>query len=73
MKNCHTCKWLEWVDDDSTDGWPGNSGWICQKRDGGGENKAVLRQLGDDVYRNRYKRCFEPKAALGDKENGNAN
>jgi hypothetical protein len=60
-KNCHTCQHLEWVDDDSTDGWPGDDGWICPKRDDGGQNAAVLKQLKSDAYRARYKRCFEQK------------
>lgn len=66
-KNCHACKHLEWADDDSQDGHPGNSGWCCNKRDEGGANATLLFQLESDAYRNRYKRCFEPVIALKDR------
>lgn len=60
-KNCHTCKHLEWADDDSADGHPGNSGWCCNKRDDGGANVALLRDLARDSYLLRGKVCHEPK------------
>lgn len=63
IKNCHACKHLEWADDDSTDVHAGNSGWCCNKRDDGGANIGLLRQLETDAYRNRSKRCFDPVGA----------
>jgi|GEM_PF-2188360 len=63
-KNCTTCKHLEWHDDD-TDGHPGpNSGYSCEKRIGGGDDRAdaiLLRNLESDTYLARGKRCAEPK------------
>ena len=63
-KNCNQCKHLEFHDDD-TDGMPGpNSGFSCEKRIGGGDEKAdavLLRNLESDAYLARGKRCFEPK------------
>ena len=64
-KNCHSCRHLAWHDDD-TDGFSGsNSGYGCDKRDpGGAAAEAVMHaNLAHEGYRNRYKRCFEPKAA----------
>lgn len=62
-KNCHTCKHLEWHDDD-TDGFLGpNSGYGCGKRDPGtpAVECTMLANLAREDYRNRYKRCFEPR------------
>ena len=63
-KNCHTCKHLEWADDDSADGHPGDSGFCCNKRDDGGANVGLLKNLMRDSYLNRFKVCFEPKTSV---------
>lgn len=64
-KNCGTCRHLAFHFDD-TDGFDGpNSGYGCDKRDPGTPKAeaAMLANLQRDAYRNRFKRCFEPKAA----------
>lgn len=61
-KNCHTCKHLEWVDGECQYG--SDTGWMCNKRQANArddEDIAILAQLERESYRNRYKRCFEPK------------
>lgn len=60
-KNCHTCKNLQWHDDDGAAPYQGDSGFGCDKRDEGGESRALLTRLEDQIYRNRPKRCFEEK------------
>ena len=61
-KNCLSCEFLEWVDDDSI--VSENSGFTCNKRVTGDESPAwesyVLKQLESPKYRRRYKRCYEP-------------
>lgn len=63
-KNCKTCKHLAWHDAD-TDGMFGpNSGYSCEKRIGGGYDRAdtiLLAKLESETYLNRGKRCHEPK------------
>lgn len=63
-KNCNTCKQLEWVDGECITG--GDSGYICIKRNAAtmGDDKAdaaLLAKMDNAAYRNRYKRCFEPR------------
>lgn len=33
MTGCYKCEELEWIGDDSSDGFSGNSGYNCKKRD----------------------------------------
>jgi len=65
-KNCNTCKHLEWHDDD-TDGFCGpNSGYACGKRavdDSVKAERQLLAKLAQPEYRDRYKCCFEARAA----------
>jgi hypothetical protein len=59
-KNCHTCRHLEWHTGESDD----ESGFTCTGRDLTYEaERTLLQQLESPEYRNRYKRCFEPKEA----------
>jgi hypothetical protein len=64
-KNCNTCRYLAWHDDEDTDGNTGaNSGYGCDKRaPTGAAEQQMLADLASEEYRNRYKRCFEPKEA----------
>lgn len=53
-KNCHNCKYLEWIDDDSE--VSNNSGWVCNKKK---YSEAHLQRLENPVYRMVSKRCCE--------------
>lgn len=59
MKNCHTCKHLEWVDSDCFTGF--GSGFTCNKRIEGPDDDWLLIKLENEKYLSRYKRCFEAK------------
>lgn len=62
-KNCHTCKHLEWAEGECDS----DTGWDCNKRHTNPmpekAEATLLSQLENDLYRLRYKRCFEPMAA----------
>jgi hypothetical protein len=63
-KNCHACQHLEHFDDTDTDGNPGPAaGWGCNKRGNASERQeaALIHNLTRESYRNRQKRCHEPK------------
>jgi hypothetical protein len=61
-KNCHTCAHLEY---ETGDEYGCGSGWYCEKREPRSikEERAMLEKFSSEDYRNRYKRCFEPKAS----------
>jgi hypothetical protein len=50
-KNCHTCEHITTT----------ATGYGCTKRDQDGEDQYVLNRLQFEPYRNRWKRCYEPK------------
>lgn len=60
-KDCHGCKWLEWIDAEATD----PSGFTCNKRLDGSETLKfetyLLKKLQDEKYRQHPKRCCELK------------
>lgn len=60
-KNCNTCRYLEWVDGECTSG--ADSGFVCNGREITSEKQEaeLLAKLDNEVYRSRYKRCFESK------------
>lgn len=63
-KNCHNCEHLEWVGGDN--GYGGyDEGFTCNKRLANEFNQdkesALLTKLKDEEYRERSKRCHEPK------------
>ena len=62
-RNCHNCKHLEFVDGEREE----DSGWICAKRDykTTEEETLHLKQLDDDAYLFRAKRCHESKQKGG--------
>ena len=58
-KGCNQCKHLEWVDGDTDS----TTGYTCNKRQEEMYRKGVehilLRDLDNEKYRKKYKRCFE--------------
>ena len=61
-KNCHSCKHLEWAEGECMYG--SDTGWSCNKRQADIDEReeiVLLAKLEKSDYRNRYKRCFEPK------------
>ena len=58
-KHCHNCKWLDYMQGD----WGDPEGWGCNQRDYDTvEQETIhLRQLDNEDYRFKGKRCFEDK------------
>ena len=64
-KNCHNCKFLEWIDADRDE----DSGFCCNKRDYTSEQQesAHLNLLDREDYRIKGKKCHSaptPNAAI---------
>lgn len=59
-KNCYSCEHMEY----NGSAEPGEiSGWMCSKREPQTieEERQFDKNFANEAYRNRYKRCYEPK------------
>lgn len=61
MKNCYSCKHLDYYEKDSTESYD-QSGYLCEKRSyrTGLDEADHLEQLRDPLYLKSPKRCCEP-------------